>query len=76
MSRWGRLTPYCAVLVAALGLTVVPEAPAVEPPLGAPPPTAFTFAAGGDMGYNPMAAGTIKGIASAGVDFALHLGDS
>jgi len=27
------------------------------------------------MGYNPMAANTIKGIAAAGVDFALHLGD-
>ncbi|HZI37584.1 MAG TPA: hypothetical protein VFF24_04710, partial [Acidimicrobiia bacterium] len=35
----------------------------------------FSFAAGGDMGYNPLAAGAIKGIASAGVDFALHLGD-
>ena len=72
MTRWGRLGPYCAVLVAALGLTMVPDAPAVEPPA---PPTAFSFAAGGDMGYNPMAAATIKSIAAVGVDFALHLGD-
>jgi hypothetical protein len=57
-----------AVLAAVLGVTLVPEAPAVAP-------TAFSFAAGGDMGYNPMAAKTIKGIAAAGVDFALHLGD-
>ncbi|HEX6380967.1 MAG TPA: hypothetical protein VF180_06970 [Acidimicrobiia bacterium] len=54
---------------------MVPRAPAVELPAGAPPLTAFSFAAGGDMGYNPLAAGTIKGIAGAGVDFALHLGD-
>jgi hypothetical protein len=75
MSRRGRLAPYCAVLVAAFGWALVPNAPAIELPPGAPPPTAFSFAAGGDMGYNPLAAGAIKGIASAGVDFALHLGD-
>jgi hypothetical protein len=64
------------VLVAALGLTVAPKAPAAEPAgPGLPPPSAFSFAAGGDMGYNPVAAKTVKAIASAGVDFALHLGD-
>jgi calcineurin-like phosphoesterase family protein len=74
MGRWRRLLPYCAVLVAGFGLTVVPKAPAAEP-AGPPPPTTFSFAAGGDMGYNPAAAKTIKSIATSGVDFALHLGD-
>jgi hypothetical protein len=74
MSRWCRLGPYCAVLVAALGLAVVPKAPAAEPP-GPPSPTTFSFAAGGDMGYNPIAAKTLKAIATSGVSFALHLGD-
>ncbi|HYH48150.1 MAG TPA: hypothetical protein VEG38_01250, partial [Acidimicrobiia bacterium] len=65
-----------AVLAVALGVTLVPEAPAFTPaPPAAPAPAAFSFAAGGDMGYNPMAAATVKGIAGAGVDFALHLGD-
>src|SRR5437867_7597941 len=63
-----------AVLAVGFALTVVPNAPAAEPPV-APPPTSFSFAAGGDMGYNPFAAATVKGIAAAGVDFALHLGD-
>jgi hypothetical protein len=60
-----------------VAVTVVPDAPAATPetPPAPPPPTAFSFAAGGDMGYNPAAAATIKSIASAGVDFALHLGD-
>jgi hypothetical protein len=44
-------------------------------PPGPPPLTTFSFAAGGDMGYSPDAAATIKGIAGAGVDFSLHLGD-
>jgi hypothetical protein len=77
MSRWGRwarLVPYSALLGVVLGLTAMPGAPAAEPP-GLPAPQAFSFAAGGDMGYNPEAAATIKGIAAAGVDFALHLGD-
>jgi len=74
MSRWGRLAPYCAVLAASFGLTAVPKAPAAETP-APPPPTTFTFAAGGDMGYNPIAAKTLKAVASAGVDFSLHLGD-
>ena len=80
MSTWGRLRRFRALALAgavlALGwaVTVVPDAPALTPE-GPPPPTAFSFAAGGDMGYNPMAAATIKGIAAAGVDFALHLGD-
>jgi hypothetical protein len=66
-----------AVLAVALGVTLVPDAPAVTPatPPGPPAPQAFSFAAGGDMGYNPIAAATVKGIAAAGVDFALHLGD-
>src|SRR5687768_7675618 len=81
-----------AVLAAALGVTLAPEAPAATPamppettpsattppstlPPGPTPPGAFSFAAGGDMGYNPTAAATVKGIAAAGVDFALHLGD-
>ena len=63
-----------AVLAVGLPVTVVPEAPALTPE-GPPPPASFSFAAGGDMGYNPMAAATIKGIATAGVNFALHLGD-
>jgi hypothetical protein len=67
------LTIAAAVLAVALGVTVVPAAPAVTPVT--PPPSTFAFAAGGDMGYNPMAAKTVKGIAAAGVDFALHLGD-
>jgi len=74
MSRWGRLAPYCAVLAVGLGLTAVPKAPAAETP-APPPPTTFTFAAGGDMGYNPIAAKTLKAVASSGVDFSLHLGD-
>src|SRR5581483_5036350 len=67
------LTLAGALLAAMLGLTLVPAAPAVTP--SAPPPGAFSFAAGGDMGYNPLAAATVKGIAAAGVDFSLHLGD-
>ena len=74
MSRWGRLAPYCAVLAVGLGLTAVPKAPAAETP-APPPPTTFTFTAGGDMGYNPIAAKTLKAVASPGVDFSLHLGD-
>ena len=75
--RSGRARPLAlagAMLAVTLGVTAVPEAPAVTPP-GPPHPAAFSFAAGGDMGYNPMAAATVKGIAAAGVDFALHLGD-
>ena len=79
VSKGGRLRRFRALAltgaVLALGwaVTVVPDAPALTE--GPPPPTTFSFAAGGDMGYNPFAAATIKGIASAGVDFALHLGD-
>jgi hypothetical protein len=86
------LTIAAAVLGAAMGVTLVPAAPAVTPitppettpsattppsttPPAPPPPDTFSFAAGGDMGYNPIAARTVKGIAAAGVDFSLHLGD-
>jgi len=68
LRRARALTLAGAVLAAALGVTLVPQAPAATP-------AAFSFAAGGDMGYNPIAAKTVKGIATAGVDFALHLGD-
>ena len=63
-----------AALAIALGLPMTPDAPAVTIP-GLPPPPVFSFAAGGDMGYSPIAAATVKGIAGAGVDFSLHLGD-
>ncbi len=50
------------------------------PPSGAPaasPPTdgSFVFAAGGDMGCSPEAAGTLEAIHRSGADFALHFGD-
>jgi hypothetical protein len=75
--RFGRFrapTHAGAVLAVAFAFTLVPKAPAATPPLPSAP-TTFSFAAGGDMGYSPEAAATIKGIAGAGVDFAVHLGD-
>ena len=78
------LTRIGAVMAVAFAFTLAPTAPALTPPVltppvltppGPPPLTTFSFAAGGDMGYSPDAAATIKGIAAAGVDFALHLGD-
>ena len=75
--KFGRIrtvTLTAGVLLATLGLNVVPKAPAETTP-SPPPPTSFSFAGGGDMGYSPGAAATIKGIATAGVDFSLHFGD-
>ena len=71
MSSWGRSRWIASFAVGAVGLslTITPSAPA------ALPRTSFTFGAGGDMGYSPTAAATVRGIASAGLDFSLHLGD-
>jgi hypothetical protein len=74
LGRFRPLTLTGAVLAASLALNVAPKAPAVTPPTP-PPPTSFSFAGGGDMGFNPTAAGVLKGIAGAGVDFSLHFGD-
>jgi hypothetical protein len=63
-----------AVLAIGLGPTMVTNAPAAETP-PAPPPVSFSFGSGGDMGYGPFAADSIKGIARAGLAFSLHLGD-
>src|SRR5439155_4685360 len=72
--RMRGVTLTAALVVATIGLNLVARAPADVPP--APPaPTSFSFAGGGDMGYSPEAAAAVKGIAGAGVDFALHFGD-
>ena len=75
LGRFRALTRGGAVLAVTFAFTVVPKAPAATPPPHRPAPTTFSFAAGGDMGFSPEAAATVKGIASAGVDFSLHLGD-
>ncbi len=72
--RFRTLTLTGAVLAATLAVNLVAQAPAATP-LGPPPPTTFSFAGGGDMGYSPDAAAAIKGVATAGVDFSLHFGD-
>jgi hypothetical protein len=71
--RFRALARGGAGLAVAFAFTLVPKAPAATPP--PPAPTTFSFAAGGDMGFSPEAAATVKGIAAAGVDFSLHLGD-
>ena len=73
--RFRRLTLTGAVVVVTVGLNLVARAPAEVGPPGPPPPTAFSFAGGGDMGYSPEAAAVLQGIAGAGVDFSLHFGD-